>query len=89
MSKKEYKYNEDFEPMKTNIEDTTYGLCPAPMDANVALKILISYLLGDNWYVAMPMSQAQCNACAAEQILDKYSRKWKKDWKHFEKSWQK
>lgn len=83
--KKEYKYNKGFEAMKTNIEDTSYGLYPAPMEAQEALDILTSYLLGDDWYVVDPMGVKQCNACVIEQILDKYSKKWVKDWKHYEK----
>ena len=82
---KEYKYNKGFEAMKNNICDTSYGLCPAPMDAQEALNILTSYLLGDDWYIAGSMNVEQCNACVVEQILDKYSKKWKKDWKHYEK----
>ena len=84
-TKKEYRYNEGFEALKNNICDTSYGLCPAPMNAQEALDILTSYLLGDDWYVVDPMSVEQCNACVVEQILDKYSKKWKKDWKNYEK----
>ena len=83
--KKAYKYNEGFEAIKNNIEDTSYGLCPAPMNAQAALNILIDYLLGDDWYVVMPLGVEQVNACAVEQILDKYSKKWRKDWKTYEK----
>jgi hypothetical protein len=82
---KQYKYNKGFEPMKENICDTSYGICPAPLSAQQALDILTSYLLGDDWYIASSVSQEQGNAIATEQILDKYSKKWRKDWKHFEK----
>ena len=81
---KPYKYNKGFEPMKENICDTSCGLYPAPMKAQQALDILINYLLGDDWYVVDPMSTEQVNVCAVEQILDKYSKQWRKDWKHFE-----
>ncbi len=84
--KKEYKYNKGFEAMKDNICDTSCGLYPAPMKAQEALDILTSYLLGDDFYVAIPLNAEQCNALITEQILDKYSRKWLKDWKNFEKS---
>lgn len=83
MRKKEYKYNKGFEVLKDNICDTSYGLFPAPMEAQEALEILTSYLLGDDWYVAASISLKQCNACVVEQILDKYSKKWKKDWKKY------
>jgi hypothetical protein len=82
--RKEYKYNKGFEALKNNICDVSYGLCPAPMNAQEALDILTSYLLGDDWYVAGSMNVEQVNACITEQILDKYSKKWKRDWKHFE-----
>ena len=82
---KQYKYNKSFDVMKENICDTSYGLMPAPMEAQQALNILIGYLLGEDWYVVDPMSPRQCNACAVEQILDKYSKQWRRDWKHYEK----
>ena len=79
-----YKYNRGFEPMKENICDTSYGLYPAPMEAQKALDILTSYLLGDDWYVVDSIGPKQVNAIITEQILDKYSKKWKKDWKNYE-----
>ena len=85
MKNKEYKYNKGFEAMRNNVCDAFYGFCPAPMEAQEALDILTSYLLGDDWYTAMSISTEQCNAIIVEQILDKYSKKWKKDWKNFEK----
>lgn len=87
MFKKSYHlYNSGFEAMKNNIEDSSYGFIPAPMGAQEALDILVSYLLGDDFYVATSMNQQQFNACATEQILDKYSKKWKKDWKTYMKN---
>ena len=83
---KEYKYNKSFDVMRENIEDTSYGICSAPMDAQLALNILTDYLLGEDWYVVMPMNTKQVNACVVEQILDKYSKRWKKDWKNYENS---
>ncbi len=86
MKAKEYKYNKGFKPMKDNICDTSCGLIPAPMDAQQALNILTSYLLGDDWYFAGSCSVEQGNAVVVEQILDKYSKKWRKDWDHYEKT---
>ena len=86
---KQYKYNKSFETMKENIEDISYGLMPAPMKAQQAISILIDYLLGDDWFVASSMNIEQVNACAVEQILDKYSKQWKKDWKYFEQEYSK
>jgi hypothetical protein len=84
-TKKEYRYNKGFEAIKDNVCDTSYGLCPTPMNAQEALNILTSYLLGDDWYIACSMNVEQANTCVVEQILDKFSKKWKKDWDHFEK----
>ena len=56
---KPYKYNKGFEPMKDNICNTSYGLCPAPMEAQLAVNILCDYLLGDDWYFAGSASVAQ------------------------------
>ena len=86
MKTKEYKYNDGFEAMKDNICDTSCGLMPAPMDAQVALDILTSYLLGDDYYFAGSCNVEQGNAIVVEQILDKYSKKWRKDWGHYEKA---
>jgi hypothetical protein len=86
MKKKEYKYNKGFKAMKDNVCDTSYGFCPAPMKAQEALDILTSYLLGDDWYTAMSVNIEQGNAIITEQILDKFSKKWKKDWNYYEKT---
>lgn len=72
--------------MKNNLCDTSCGLYPAPMEAKEALDILTSYLLGDDWCVVDSLGPKQVNALIAEQILDKYSKKWKKDWKNYEKT---
>ena len=85
MINRPYKYNKSFERMKANICDHSCGIMPAPLEAQQVVNILIDYLLGEDWYVVSPMNQKQVNACAAEQILDKYSKKWQKDWKHYEK----
>ena len=83
---KKYKYNKSFEAMKENIEDISYGIFPAPMDAQTAINILCDYLLGDDWYFAATVSVEQGNAIVVEQILDKYSKQWKKDWKKYEQT---
>jgi hypothetical protein len=60
-------------------------MMPAPMEAQTALYILCEYLLGEDWYIVSPISQKQVNACITEQILDKYSKQWRKDWKNYKK----
>jgi hypothetical protein len=83
--KRYHVFNKGFEAIKNNICDTSYGLCPAPMDAQTAVNILCNYLLGDDWYFAGSASVEQGNAMVVELILDKYSKQFKKDWKNFEK----
>ena len=85
MKTREYIYNASFDKIKANIEDTSYGLCPAPMDAQLAVHILCDYLLGDDWYFAGSASVEQGNAIVVELILDKYSKQFKKDWKYYKK----
>lgn len=85
MKHKCYIYNKGFEAIKNNICDTSYGLCPAPMNAQLAVNILCDYLLGDDWYFAGSASVEQGNAMVVELILDKYSKQFKKDWKNYEK----
>ncbi len=84
--KKEHKYNKSFDAMRKNIEDTTYGICPAPMEAQTAINILCDYLIGDDWYFAGTGCVEQGNAMVVELLLDKYSKKWRKDWNHYEKT---
>ena len=61
------------------LKDDTYGLCPAPTDEKLAIQVLADYLLGEDWCVAMPMSQDQANTCIVDAILSKYSKQYRKD----------
>lgn len=42
-------------------------------------QFAIDYLLGEDWYVVDPLGQTQINEIALEQILTKYSRRYKKE----------
>lgn len=42
-------------------------------------RFIIQYLLGEHWYVVDPLGQAQINEVALYQILEKYSRKYRKE----------
>ena len=46
---------------------------------------IIDYLLGSDWYVVDPLSQNQVNEIALFDILNKYSKKFKKERKIWEK----
>jgi len=54
----------------TNGKD--YGMCPPPMKAQTALNELCRYFLGENWYVALPLSQEQVNTEIVYEIESKY-----------------
>lgn len=45
------------------------------------IKFAIKYLLGDNWYVIDPLGYNQTIQMALEEILHKYSKKFKKELK--------
>ena len=45
------------------------------------IKFAIKYLLGDNWCVADPLGYNQTIQMALEEILHKYSKKFKKELK--------
>ena len=56
-------------------------MCPPPLDPQLALDFLTKYLLGDDWYVSMPISTTQCNTEIVSAILQKYSKEFKKELK--------
>lgn len=43
---------------------------------------IINYLLGIDWYVADPLGQAQVNEIALYEILEKYSKSYRKGIRH-------
>lgn len=83
--KKEYIYNQSFKPLKQILDDDSCGIFPAATSAQDALSILCDYLLGDDWYVVDPIGVNQCNTLIVKQILDKYSKEWKKDCNYYKK----
>ena len=65
------------------LSDDTFGMCPAPMSADLALQILTEYLLGEEFYIVVPVPQEQANTIIVETILRKYSKEYRKDRKKF------
>ena len=59
------------------------GMCDPPMDAQLAINFLTDYLLGEDWYVAMSESQQQVNTAIVFEILLKYSKEFRKEWKKY------
>lgn len=73
-----------FDEKYSNREDKNniygVGIC----DANFR-HFIISYLLGDDWYVTDPISQEQVNEIALREILEKYSKRFRKEYKKHKK----
>ena len=42
-------------------------------------RFIIDYLLGENWYVVDPLCQTQTNEIALYEILEKYSKRFRKE----------
>jgi len=42
-------------------------------------KFIIQYLLGEDWYVSDPIGRTQINEIALYEILNKYSKRYKKE----------
>ena len=42
-------------------------------------EFIIDYLLGKDWYVVDPLSQTQVNEIALYEILEKYSKRYRKE----------
>jgi len=41
--------------------------------------VIIDYLLGEKWYVADPLGQTQINEIALYKILEKHSKRYRKE----------
>jgi hypothetical protein len=63
-----YKNRED--------KDNIYGV--GVSDAEFR-RFIIHYLLGKNWYVVDPLGQTQINEIALDNILRKYSKRYRKE----------
>ena len=62
-----------------------YGIFAPPMGAQTAVDFLQRYLLGENWYSPNPVSAKQINTEIVHEILWKYSRKYRKEWRKWRK----
>lgn len=72
------KLKDDFDKI---VGDDTYGIFPAPTDAQQAINILSAYLLGENYYIVTPIPNCQANTIIVQDILFKYSKKYRKRFK--------
>lgn len=57
-------------------KDNIFGV---GIDDRMFRVFVIQYLLGDDWYVTDPLGQNQINEIALEEILTKYSKKYRKE----------
>ena len=62
-----------------------YGIMSPSMEDKKALEFLTDYLLGENWYVVDPISPKQVNTNIVHEILWKYSKRYRKEWKQYRK----
>jgi hypothetical protein len=57
------------------------NIFPPALEPQLALRFLKEYLLGD-WYSMNPISTKQINCEIVHEILYKYSRKYRKEYKN-------
>lgn len=57
------------------------NMLPPPIDTQQALDFLENYLLGEDWYINLPLCNAQANVEVVHSILYKYSKKYRKEYK--------
>ena len=50
------------------------------------VNFIIDYLLGEDWYTADPLSHNQINQVALEEILENYSKRFRKEVLAYKKS---
>lgn len=55
------------------------NMLPPPMDAQQAVNFLEQYLLGEDWYIVNPLTNAQANVEIIDAILSRYSKKYRKE----------
>lgn len=61
-----------------NRKDKDNIFCVGISDAEFR-GLIIDYLLGEDWFVVDPLGQTQINEIALYEILDKYSKRYKKE----------
>lgn len=69
--------------LENDAED--YGMCDPPLEAQKAINFLRDYLLGEDWYIAMPENTKQINTAIVYDILSEYSSEFRKEWKNYKK----
>lgn len=63
-------------------------LCPPEVDPQFVVNCLCDVFLGEDWYIALPVSPKQGNAVILHDILKAHSREFRKLIKEKRKEWQ-
>jgi hypothetical protein len=71
-------YTEYMKLKYQNREDKD-NMFPTGISDSEFRKFAIDYLLGADWYVVDPLGQTQINEIALDEILAKYSKRYKKE----------
>ena len=61
------------------------NMYPVIMSDREALNFLEDYLLGDDYQITDPISNAQANVIVVHDILYKYSKRYRKEYKKYKK----
>lgn len=56
-----------------------FGICYPPMKAEEFVEFIKDYLLNENWYTVNPVSNEQVYTSILIDVLDRYSKKYKKE----------
>ena len=80
MGKKDYSDSRFFKWLE---EQPSYGVCNPPMDGSAGLNMLFDYF--DLSADPNPESQEQCNTYIVFQILMKYSKRFRKEYRAYRK----
>ncbi len=57
------------------------NMFPPCLDAQLAIDFLCNYLLGEDYYIVNPLCTAQANCEIVHDILYKYSKRYRKEYK--------
>ena len=61
------------------------NIFPPPLEPQMAIGFLKEYLLGEDWYTVNPISQEQVNTEIVFEILFRYSKRFKQEYKTMKK----
>lgn len=71
--------------LKKENEKDKENMMPVALNAQLAISFLKDYLLGQDWYSPNPVSAEQVNTEIVYEILEKYSKEFKKELKQLRK----